>query len=522
MKRTPLLAAATVAAMLLGGTLSANAQTVLENFTGNFYGGGNGTTVPAADTYNGYTPTNYDGFVPPDTMGAVGTNNFIQFINGGYSVYSKTGALLNADGTTDSAFWTAAGISATEASSISDPHMLFDPNTNRWFATEITVPTSNSNQFLVAVSNDANPLDGFKGYSYNANPAANSKNLFADFDMLGINSQGVYVGANLFNTAGNLTSQDILTVSKSGLISESATNPTSTLTYRASYTTFGFGARPVVDQDNGGTATNLSESVLGVGTANNNSAKVDTISGTAGAATLANNGTVTFTAATTLAGPAHQKGGDNTIDTGDNRYSGYVVKQGGVIYSVQTLADPTTGLADIHILGVNGTTKVIDQLISGTGMGTAGTNLDLYYPSLAINAAGNVVIGYSASGPSDYASGYAIVGNLATNGTSIAFGTPIQTAVGQGSYDVTFGGSSNRWGDYSSTTLDPTDPTKFWTVQEFALGTNEYGTQITEIGLGSAAPEPSAWAALLFTGMGLTGLRLRATKRRREVAAASS
>ncbi len=449
-------------------------------------------------------------------MGAVGSNNFIQMINGGYSVYSKTGALLNADGTTDSNFWTAAGINSTVASSISDPHILFDPNSNHWFASEITVPSTNNNQFLVAVSNDANPLDGFKGYSYNANPAANSKNLFADFDMLGINSQGIYVGANMFNTAGNQTSQDILTVSKSGLLALPASAPTSTLTYRASYTTNGLSARPVVDQDNGGTASNLAESVLGVSSTTYGVAKVDTIGGTAGAATLTNNATVTFTASAAGAGTANQKGGNNTIDTGDDRYSGYVVKQGGIIYAVHTLKDPTTGLADIAIQGVNAATnaKVIDQLITGTGKGTGGSNLDLYYPSLAINAAGNVVIGYTGSGPNDYASAYAVTGKLATGGGSITFNAPVETAVGQGNYNVTFGGPSNRWGDYSSTTRDPTDPTKFWTVQEFAIGTNDWGTQVTEIGTGApVAPEPAEVATLSMIGLGFGGLLLRARKR---------
>ena len=520
LKRASLLAAGAIAAMLMGTTTAANAQTVLENFTGNFYGG-----ASAAPTYNGYTPTNYDGFIPPDTMGAAGNGDFVQIINGGYTVYGSNGAILNASGTTDSKFWTAAGIDSTTANSVADPHILFDPNSNRWYASEITFPggTISPNQFLVAVSKSANPLDGFTGYSYNANPAANSGNLFADYDMLGINSQGVYVGANMFNTAGNYTSQDVLTVSKAGLLSGGASNPTSTLTYNASATAYGFGGYPVVDQDNGGTASNLGEYVLGVGTANNNSAKVDTLSGTAGSAVLANNGTVTFTSANALAGFAHQPGGNNTIDTGDNRFSGAVVKQSGIIYSANTLADKTTGLADIHILGINAATNalVIDQIISGTGKGTGGTNLDLYYPSLAINAAGNVVIGYSGSGSNDYASAYIVAGKLAANGASIAFGNAIKTAAGQGNYNVDYGSGRNRFGDYSATTVDPTNPNNFWTVQEFAIGTNQWGTQITEIGMASAAPEPAGWATLLLIAGGIAGLCLRAGKRRQENAAAA-
>ena len=348
------------------------------------------------------------------------------------------------------------------------------------------------------------------GYAYNANTG--SGKLFADFDMLGINSQGIYVGANMFTAAGGSTTGDILTVSKSGLLAMPASAPTSTLTYKTSYTTFGFGQRPVVDQDNGGTAANLAEFVLGVSNTNYGPAEVNTIGGTAGAATYTHNGEVTFTGAGGGAGGAIQKGGAATIDTGDDRYSGYVVKQGGIIYAVHTLKDPTTGLADIAIQGINAATntKVIDQLLTGTGKGTGGTNLDLYYPSIAINATGDVVIGYTGSGTQDYASAYAITGKLAPGGTSITFGPQIQTAMGQGSYNVTYGGSSNRWGDYSSTTLDPTDPTKFWTVQEFAIGTDTWGTQITEIGLTpSAAPEPSQAITLALVAFGLGGLVLR-------------
>ena len=511
LKRISFLAAGAAAVMMLAHLPSANAQTVLQNFTGNFAGGSG--SVPAG--------MNYDNLIPPDTMGAVGTNDFVQFINDGYSVYSKTGVLENAPGTSDSNFWTAAGISANEASSLGDPRILFDPNSGRWFASEITTPGGQqvANQFLVAVSNDSNPLDGFRGYSYDANPATGSSSLFADFDMLGINSQGVYIGANMFS-GKTFTGQDFLTVSKSDLIAGAAA-PVSTLTYNADPNIYGAGANPVVDQDNGGAPGNLGEKVLGLGNTNN-AVIVDTLSGTAGAATLTRTATDTFGSAANPAGPASQLGGNNTIDTGDTRFSSAIVKQNGIIYSTNTLADPTTGLADIHILGINAATNavVLDQLVSGTGKGTGGTNLDLYYPSLAINAAGSVVIGYSGSGPADYASAYAITGALAANGQSINFGNAIETAAGRGNYNVTVG--TNRFGDYSATTIDPTNPNNFWTVQEFAIGTNEWGTQITEISMAAPVPEASttlSFGLLLTLGAG-AALRARAGKRSRQSAAA--
>jgi hypothetical protein len=46
---------------------------------------------------------------------------------------------------------------------------------------------------------------------------------------------------------------------------------------------------------------------------------------------------------------------------------------------------------------------------------------------------------------------------------------------------VDFGSGRNRWGDYSATTLDPTDPQIFWTTQEYVNSTNSYQTRATEI-----------------------------------------
>jgi hypothetical protein len=47
----------------------------------------------------------------------------------------------------------------------------------------------------------------------------------------------------------------------------------------------------------------------------------------------------------------------------------------------------------------------------------------------------------------------------------------------------------NRWGDYSLTSLDPTAPTVLWTIQEYAHGTNIWGTWIGELEYSVIPPE---------------------------------
>jgi hypothetical protein len=50
----------------------------------------------------------------------------------------------------------------------------------------------------------------------------------------------------------------------------------------------------------------------------------------------------------------------------------------------------------------------------------------------------------------------------------------------------------NRWGDYSATTIDPADPSIFWTNQEFVAGTNRWATQVTELIL--PQPDEARWS----------------------------
>ena len=443
--------------------------------------------------FSGFFNIGNTGFIPPDTMGAVGPTQFAEIVNGGYGVFSKTGTLIS--NTTDQAFWNAAGVSTAASPGVYDPRIQYDAGSGHWFATELANTTNaagSDNQLLVAVSKSADLTQGFTGYAFST-VSGTSQNYFADFDTLGINSTGVYVGINDFGPNKSFATS-ILAINKASLI---AGAPVSNLSYNLDANNTGPTPSPVTDASADPTAYFLSD--FNVPSAR---LSVSTETGTTGLVT--GGGANVSVAAYDGPSPASQKGSTAVIDGGDTRFSGTVVKVGNIIYGVQSVKDPGAGgLGDIRLVGIDATTKatVLDQLISSS-------TLNYISPSLAVNAAGKVVIGFSSVGPNQFISASAIVGQLNLAGNSVAFSGPVTLAAGQGSYDVGFNALpliAARWGDYSSMTIDPTNSNKFWTIQEYASATNVWSTKISEITL-DAVPEASTTASFgLLLALGLGG-----------------
>ena len=95
-----------------------------------------------------------------------------------------------------------------------------------------------------------------------------------------------------------------------------------------------------------------------------------------------------------------------------------------------------------------------------------------WMPSIDINGAGDIAIGYSVSGTTTFPS-LRYIGRLATD--------PLGT-MPQGEFTIINGtGSqqnSDRWGNYSSLTVDPSDDNTFWFTSEYALADGTWATQV--------------------------------------------
>src|SRR5262249_8248525 len=116
-------------------------------------------------------------------------------------------------------------------------------------------------------------------------------------------------------------------------------------------------------------------------------------------------------------------------------------------------------------------------------------DFDYTYPSIAVNSFGDMLIGFSRSGP-NAGSGetdgnlgaYAVYGRIDPNNpTTITFGPEIQLRPGQVDNYHQQGNGDDLWGNYSATTVDPSNPLAFWTTQEFAVNNAQWASEIAQV-----------------------------------------
>jgi len=89
------------------------------------------------------------------------------------------------------------------------------------------------------------------------------------------------------------------------------------------------------------------------------------------------------------------------------------------------------------------------------------------YPSIAVNRFGDVLVGFNVFSTNIYASaGYSF---RAFNDTCEGLRAPYIYQPGQDVFKSPFNTPGERWGDYSTSAVDPLNDADFWTIQEYAL-----------------------------------------------------
>ena len=412
-------------------------------------------------------------FTPPDCNGAAGPDQFVELINGRFTVYAKTNGDRLLTMSSDD-FWTSSGLTFNPYVYPTDPRIIYDPSVQRWFASAVdidfSVSNSVSNRFLLAISTSADAAGTWKGLAFAADPL---NGYFADFPTLGLDGNGIYLAAFMFtSSSANATDlgQTLVSIPKADLLKNYPTAEHQTWFGLLDSDNYGYVLQPVVNFDSwSGDATVLAMGSLGYDYDSHSNLVGFAVQNAAGPAPS----TLTTPASIdvepySLPDYPNQPDGNRTLDDGDARLSANVYQVGGVLYAVHSCQVNEHAALRWYQLSATGQTV----LQSGT---IADTNLDLFYPSIAANSSGTVVIGFNGCSTDTFVSSFAVIGDTVDGVTT--FGAPILLQAGLASYDRPDG----RWGDYSSTCVDPADPNRFWTIQMYPVSTSAWATQITEV-----------------------------------------
>ena len=431
---------------------------------------------------------------PPNANGASGINYYVEIVNGRYSVYDKvTGSV--ASFSTDKEFWIQGGASFAPDIEVSDPRVLFDPLSQRWFASGLDLQRSTfgENRLLLGVSKTSNPLDGWNTFAFDPD---SSTGYFSDFPTLGLDANGVYMGANWFDMGATVAvGKTLVSIPKTDLLM-----PTPTVANRV-----GFGILP--------TATGVltlqpavnfaafaaSELLISQGPQISRQIRLTSLENVAGPgpATLGETKNVGVPAYSTTGGLL-QPDGTTTLKNIDNRLGATVYEVNGIAYGVQITQ--VSGRSAIRWYRIAAATGLL--LESGT---LSEPGVDYSFPSIAANEAGIVMIGFNKSSATEFVSSYAVAGE--TVGGVTTFGIPMLLKAGVANYHYFPVNGLSRWGDFSSINVDPTDSNVFWTNQEFVSAPDVWSTQITAI---RVVPEPGVTALLGLTLLSFTFFQGRA------------
>jgi hypothetical protein len=129
--------------------------------------------------------------VPPDTEGDVGTTRYVQVVNLLMAVYDKaTGTRVFGPVRTNS-IWTGFG-GICETNNDGDPIVLYDDAADRWLVSQFAIGADGHQ--CIAISTTSDPAGSYFRYDFVVSPT-----FFNDYPKLGVWSDAYYMTANEFN-----------------------------------------------------------------------------------------------------------------------------------------------------------------------------------------------------------------------------------------------------------------------------------------------------------------------------------
>ena len=414
------------------------------------------------------------GFVPnaapPDTNGAVGATQYVQWVNESFAIFDKsTGALVQGP-TAGNTLWSGFG-GGCETNNDGDPIVQYDKAAGRWVFTQFSVSTTPFLQ-CVAVSTTSDAAGTYNRYSFNYGSTQ-----FPDYPKLGVWPDAYYISFNIF-TGNTFTGAKLCAYDRTSMLAGAAA------TQQCFQLSSSFGGLLPSDLD-GSTAPPAGSPNVFVNFGSNSlnfwKFHVD----------FSNSANTTLTGPINLAvaafSPACSGGGacipqPNTREKLDSLADRLMYRlayrnfgPGNESWVVNHSVTVGTSKRNSHVgvrwyelQNLNTSPTVFQQ-------GTFSPDSTFrWMGSIAMDKVGDIAVGYSASSSSVFPS-------IRYSGR--VPGDPLGTLEAENS--IKAGGGSQlpnlaRWGDYSAISIDPSDDCTFFYTTEYlkSSGTFNWSTQI--------------------------------------------
>lgn len=407
------------------------------------------------------------GSAPPDTNGAVGATQYVQWVNEHFAVFNKTNGSLLLGPLAGNTLWAGFGGSC-ESRNDGDPIAQYDKLAGRWVMAQPVFSAPYS--FCVAVSQTSDATGAWYRYQFTI---LNPNTDFPDYPKLGVWPDGYYATFNIFRNSfvgAGLCALDRIKM----LAGLAATDQCFLLS-----SSFG----GVLPADFDGTLAPPLGSPnylinFGKNSLNEWKFHVDWVN----------------PSNTTLTGP---------IKINVARFSpvcggGFCIPQKSTFQKLDSLADRMMYRLAYRKFGDHEALVANHSITSGNGRnGVAGVRwyeirtpatptlfqsgtfapadgLHRWMGSIAMDKMGNIAVGYSLSGSQKYPS-IAYTGRVPGDAAGTLEGEKITTS-GGGSQT----GGLERWGDYSAMSIDPTNDCTFYYTTEYlkTSGSFNWSTRI--------------------------------------------
>ncbi len=398
---------------------------------------------------------------PPDAAGAISPDHVLTALNSEFRIQDRKGKTLST--LSMARFWAPLG---PFKSFLTDPRVAWDPNVKRFVMIMLADLGESTSAMMIARSKTSDPFGEWR--MTRITPGTTGRDF--DYPIMAIAGKALAISVDVFSGASYEKTLNLV-ILLSNLYS--ATEP---LNFR-SFDDFLGSSAPAADSDqnrsrvlfvnnsyflsNGAYAMVFKPVTVSPGGEISVSPLVAAVAGDIAA----------FSGGEILP----QLGSDRKIDSGNGAIQNCVAR-GTSVWCVNTMVvrfnqEFRTVVQYYRINWPESGDPTLTERVRVDD--SSGANF-YAFPSIAVNKNLELLIGYNRFNKTEFVGGSYAFRRPSDQPGALFVDGPLK--VGEDSYVK--GNFSNRWGDYSTTVVDPADDTSFWTLQEYAASRTESGTSL--------------------------------------------